>query len=112
MKQYRKIKNDLTVNDDDNLILKGNRIVLPRPYHAIAATLSHVVHLGIEKTKALLRSKIYFVGMDRLVEKEVIECASCQTIGNSKPLAPLHIIPLHQEVWEKLNMDYLASSVS
>ena len=107
LKQYRKIKNDLTVNDDDSLILKGNRIVLPRPYHAIAVKLAHVGHLGIEKTKALLRSKIYFVGMDRLVEKEIIDCASCQTIGNGKPPAPLYIMPLPQEVWEQLNMDYL-----
>ena len=94
LKQYRKIKNNLTVNDDDSLILKGNRVILPHPDHAIAVKLAHVGHLGIEKTKALLRSKIYFVGMDRLFEKEIIECASCQTIGNSKPPAPLYIMPL------------------
>ena len=63
----------LTISTDNDLILKSNRIVLPIPYQRIAVKLAHIGHLGVVKTKALLRSKSYFPGMDKAVEDENIK---------------------------------------
>ena len=82
---YEKIKNELTVNTERNIILKGNRIVVPKPYQNIVVKLAHQGHIGIQKTKALLRSKVFFVGMDKLVEKEITNCLPCQATGKPKP---------------------------
>ena len=41
LKSYEKIKNSLTYNNHHEVILKDNRIVLPKVYHKIAITLPH-----------------------------------------------------------------------
>lgn len=41
LKQYRKTKDTLTVNSEQSLILKDNRIVLPRCYQNLAIKLAH-----------------------------------------------------------------------
>ncbi|XP_057308107.1 uncharacterized protein LOC130645992 [Hydractinia symbiolongicarpus] len=74
LKQYRKIKDTLTVNSEQRLILKDNRIVLPRCYQNLAIKLAHQGHRGLSKTKALLRRKIFFFGMGSLVAQKIDCC--------------------------------------
>ena len=59
--------------------------ILPTCYHRIAVKLAHVGHQGIEKTKALLRTKIYFVNMDNLGEEKIQHCIPCQAVSKEKP---------------------------
>lgn len=83
LKHYRKFKDTLTVNEENNIILKDKRIILSRIYHRISVKLGHIGHQGVAKTKALLRSKICFIGMDKLIEEEIQNCIPCQaTVKN------------------------------
>lgn len=107
MKQYRRIKDELTVAQEDDLVLFRRRIVMPRAYQNISVKLAHVGHLGVNKTKALLRTKLFFFGMDALVEKEIGQCLSCQATTKKKTQQPLNIMLIPEEVWEKVNVDYL-----
>ena len=79
LKLFRKIKQELTIVSD-SLILKENRIVLPAVFQKTAVNIAHYGHLGIQKTKALLRSKIFFHGMDKLVEHHI---SVCLTVHNT-----------------------------
>lgn len=90
LKQYRKIKDTLTVHLEQNLILKDNRIVLPRCYQNIAIKLAHQGHQGLMKTKALLRSKICFFCMASLVAQEIDCCIPCQAVSKKTRYVPLH----------------------
>ena len=63
--------------------------------------------MGLSKTKALLRSKVYFPHLDNKTEHYIQRCAACQV--QSKPDAPpnLNITPTPEKVWDTVNIDYL-----
>ena len=71
LKWYRKFKNTLTINLDNDIILKDSRIILPEMFHKTSVKLAHIGHQGIQKTKALMRSKAFFLCMDNAIEKEI-----------------------------------------
>ena len=48
--QFSKIKEDLTVNDTGDLILRRNQIVIPKALRKQALTLAHEEHQGMVKT--------------------------------------------------------------
>ena len=81
LKQYQKFKELLTVNIQYDIILKDNRIVLPTVFHRTAVKRAHVGHQGVQKTKALMRSKVFFIGMDKAIQDEINNCVACQSTG-------------------------------
>lgn len=104
---YRNIKDQLTVNKESDLLLKLNRIVIPETLENTILQLAHVGHLGITKTKTLLRSKVYFPNIDEKTERLIKYCAACQI--QTKPVQPakLSITKTPTAVWETANIDYL-----
>ena len=87
--------------------LKDNRIVLPNVYHKIAITLAHQGHQGITKTKALLGNTVFFFNMNKLVEEEIGNCITCQSLTQPKPPQPIVSTNMPEKVWKTINMDYL-----
>ena len=51
--------------------------------------LAHAGHQGVTKTKALMRSKAYFVGMDTLIQERIKDCITCQSTTCIKSKEPL-----------------------
>ena len=107
LKQYQKFKELLTVNIQYDIILKDNRIVLPTIFHRTAVKRAHVGHQGVQKTKALMRSKVFFIGMDKAIEDEINNCMACQSTGRPTPPAKIQPSLLPNEVWDTLNVDFL-----
>ena len=98
LKQFKKIKLELTISTERDLILKQQRIVLPQCYHKSLVKLAHVGHQGIYKTKEALRSKVYFVNMEKAVEAAILRCIPCQAVGKEKAPAKLKTMPLPRQV--------------
>ena len=61
LKQYCKIKDSLSLNDEENIILRDKRIVFPWCFKIIVVKLAHIGHQGLFKTKSLLRRKVFFL---------------------------------------------------
>ena len=61
----------------DGVILRGDRLVVPRNLRNRTVALAHASHQGIVKTKALVRETMWFPGIDRMVEEEVKSCIAC-----------------------------------
>ena len=78
MNSFVKLKDELCVNDDSNLVMRQNRLVLPESLQEKALAIAHEAHLGITKTKALLREKTWFPQIDKLCENMIKSCAQCQ----------------------------------
>ncbi len=72
LKLFRKVKDDLTVNHDNSVILHGNHIVIPTSQQNRAMVLAHEGHQGIVKTKKLLREKVWFPEMEARVKMQII----------------------------------------
>ena len=107
LNSYRRVAKEITVSTDNDILLKDNRIILPEVYQKIAIKLAHSGHMGIVKTKSLLRSKIYFPNIDKMTEEEIRNCLPCQAVGKQNTPAPLNITPTPKHVWEIINTDYL-----
>ena len=49
-------------------------------------------HSGIVRMKAIARCYIWLEGVDKNIESVVKSCQACQTVKNSPPNAPLHLV--------------------
>ena len=107
LKQYQKFKELLTVNIQYDIILKDNIFVLSTIFHRTAAKLANVGHQGVQKTKALMRSKVFFIGMDKAIEDEIKNCIACQSTGRPTPPAKIQPSLLPNDVRDTLDVDFL-----
>ena len=67
LQPFKIVFDELCVSSD-GIILRGERILIPESLRMKCIDLVHEGHLGIVKTKRLLRSKFWFPGMYQLVE--------------------------------------------
>jgi transposase InsO family protein len=103
---FKKVADDLTVNDESTIVLKGSRIVAPETLREKAVSIAHEGHQGLVKTKQLQKEKVWFPGIDKYVKRVIDICVDCQ--ANSRENCPdslqmslLPPAPLHT-----LNMDF------
>ena len=54
------------MTSDGSLLLRGTRLVIPRSLQLRVMKVSHAGHLGLVKTKQLIREKVWFPGVDKL----------------------------------------------
>lgn len=58
------------------------------------------------KTKALLREKVWFAGIDDLTEKKVKSCLACQAATPETKREPLKMSPLPDTAWQEISVDF------
>ena len=75
-----RIRDELMVSQDADVILRGNRIVMPNSLRQRAISIAHVGHQGLVKTKKLLREKIWFPKIDYDVKEMINQCVLCQAV--------------------------------
>ena len=91
-----KLRSELSVSSE-GILLRGTRIVMPVSLQKQCVTLAHAGHQGIVKTKSLLRSKVWFAGIDKLVENEVDPCIACQASTTQTKREPLQMTTIPTE---------------
>ena len=64
----------------DTAMLKSDHLVVPASLQERIVDIAHEGHLDIVKTKALLREKVWFPCMDKMVETKVKACLPCQVV--------------------------------
>ena len=95
------------MNDTGDLILRGNWIVLPSIYQNLAVNVAHAGHLGLTKTKALLRSKLFFPNMDKITTQVLGLCTSCKFVTPSHDRQKLISQPTPSDTLDIINLDFL-----
>ena len=104
---FRNVSMELTVNNDDNVILRNTCLVIPQALRKRVLALSHIGHMGIEKVKQLLHEKVYFPGTDKAAEDMIKNCLPCQCVSHPDPPEPLKMSKLPPGPWHTLNIDFL-----
>ena len=99
---FRNVSMELTVNNDDNVILRNTRLVIPQVLRKRVLALSHIGHMGIEKVKQLLREKVYFPGIDKAAEDMIKNCLPCQCVSHPDPPKPLKMSKFPPGPWHTL----------
>lgn len=92
--QFWKVKEDLYVAN--NLILMGDRLVIPSSRRDLVLKAVHEGHLGIDKCKARARSRVYWPGINDAIEAYVKKCSVCNTYSkaNQKETLLPHPVPM------------------
>ena len=106
LKAFSNVKDELTANEHDNIILRGSRIVFPASLRLKAIQIAHEGHQGLVKTKKLLREKVWFPGIDNLAKQTIDNCISCQTNGRTSRPEPLQMTKLPPQPWHTVNIDF------
>nr|XP_039260859.1 uncharacterized protein LOC120337204 [Styela clava] len=88
MSIFAKIASELCVTEQ-GILLRSNRIVIPVCLRRKIVDIAHEGHMGMSKTKSLLREKIWFPGMDAMVENVVKSCAACASVVKDERMLPL-----------------------
>ncbi len=105
LQDYQKVKDEIAVYN--GLVLRDHRIVIPYKLRGQAVDLAHVGHQGIVKTKKLMREKVWFPGIDRLIEEKIQKCIPCQSATNTpRRREPLLMSKLPSTPWENLSIDF------
>ena len=97
-------KDELAVSGSGNLILLGTRIVIPKSLQEHVVNLAHEGHKGLVKTKSLLREKVWFPNIDKLVESKVKSCSACLITTPECKREPLQMSPAAP--WKELSVDF------
>ena len=79
LQPYRGIADELSIAH--GVIIRGQRIVLPKSLHKKVIRTAHEGHQGLVKTKQLLRSRVWFPGLEKKVESYINTCIPCQATG-------------------------------
>ena len=98
----------------DNLICRGNRIVIPggeMPGHSGSirqwlVQAAHSGHMGTSAMKRLMRDRVWFPGMDSMIEDCVKSCLPCVATTPDHQRDPLKPNPLPAELWETVYVDH------
>ncbi len=103
-KAYKHIAHELCITDQD-ILLRGDRIVLPKKLRQQAISLAHEDHAGMVRCKQRLRSKLWWPEMDKQVEERIRCCHPCQLVGTSPRPEPMKPTQLPEKPWLKLAID-------
>ena len=97
----------LTVSPD-GIVLRKHQIVIPNALRTSIIDIAHEAHLGIVKTKNLMRLKVWFPNLDRMVEDKIKKCIPCQacTPSNSSNMVPMSSPPVPTRVWHSVGIDF------
>lgn len=102
---YSPFRDELSVTD--GVILRDHRLIIPSSLRQRTIDIAHHTHQGIVKTKQLIREKVWFPGIDKMVEETVKSCIPCQA---SNPRAsqrePLRPTPLPSGPWVEVAVDF------
>ena len=71
-----------------------------------ALDIAHEGHIGMPKTKALVRTKVWFPGIDKSIETMIHECLPWQATTPEERREPLNMSELPEGPWQHVSMDF------
>lgn len=103
---YFYCKTDLEMND--GCLFRGHRIIIPRIYRVRMLEELHSAHFGIVKTKSAARSRMWWPGIDKDIERWIGECNECSQVRNAPPRASPAPWPRPSQPWYRIHIDYMS----
>lgn len=104
LKELRRRREGLAVVDE--VITFNDRIVVPFSLQQAVLDELHGAHAGINTTKTLARSYVYWPGMDDQITNLVKTCPNCLRVGNAPTKNFLHSWPKCDRPWQRIHIDY------
>ncbi len=103
IKPYWTIRDELHIAED--LVFKGNKLVIPDSMRNEMLAKLHESHLGMEKCKSRARSIMYWPGISQDIEDTVAKCATCAKYKKRNQREPLQPHSVPERPWAKIGSD-------
>ena len=103
LRPYWCYRDELSV--EDGVILKGERVLIPKSMQADVIQRVHAGHQGIEKCKLRAKSCVYWNGINNDIEEVVKRCETCQEHQRSNTTETLMPHELPTRAWQILGTD-------
>lgn len=87
VKPFWKVRDELVINQD--MIFRGNQIVIPKNLRKGIIEALHYNHGGREKTIWRARETVYWPLINKEIDDVVKDCATCLTYGKNQQKEPL-----------------------
>ena len=106
-------RNNPRYKQKDGLLYHRNCLYIPKSLQNIILVEAHNMpiagHLGISKTYASIQWQFYWPNMLDDIQAFITTCNACQQNKslNLKPAGLLHPLPIPQERWEQVSMDFV-----
>ena len=78
LRQFKHVIGELSVKD--GVVIRGSRIVIPSKLQKSVVEIAHEGYQGLVEAKQLLRSHIWFPGLDAKAASVINTCAACQAV--------------------------------
>ena len=103
-REFKQVFNDLTVTRQ-GILLKRKQIVIPAELRSRVTELAHEGHQGSVKTKNLLRSRIWYPGLDKAVDELCYKCSICAMNRKKRP-EPVKMSRMDSRPWSTVSLDF------
>lgn len=90
-----------------NILLRGNRLVIPKGLRNRVLELAHEGHPGEGMMKRRIRARVWWPLVDRDAEKFVKNCKDCLLVSQPNPPVPMVRHQFPENPWSFLAMDLL-----
>ena len=105
LKPYYEIRDELFVAD--GVIMRMDRIVPPQSLRQRIIQSAHRQgHLGVSKTKEMIRRKYWFPGMNTRITDMVQSCFDCQIATDQHHTEPAKMTELPDRPWDVVEADF------
>lgn len=91
----------------DDLIFRMNRIIIPTSLQRrVIKAAHHLGHLGMAKTKQMLREKYWFPTMNSMVEQIIGQWYECQLTTKQHRQEPIKVTEIPKKPWDFVAIDF------
>ncbi|CAM1318041.1 Uncharacterised protein r2_g2626 [Pycnogonum litorale] len=102
-RQYFGHRSFLSVIDD--ILMYGNRIIVPSNMRSEMLNLLHEGYFGINKCRARAQITVWWPGISSDIKQMIINCVHCQVNASNHHREPLIASELPSRPWEKVGSD-------
>lgn len=102
---YKIFDSELWLHED--ILLRGNKIVIPSKLRTRVLAAAHEGHPGIVSMKQRLRTKVWWPKIDRDAEVTVKNCKGCTLVAGPSLPAPMKRRELPSQAWIDVAIDFL-----
>ena len=91
----------------EGVIFVGEKVLIPAKLCQQMLRFIHESHMGVEKCKARARTVMYWPGMGKEIEEEVIKCFICMKHQKSQHREPMMPHDIPDGRWQKITMEIM-----
>ena len=104
VKRFESLKHEFT--EHDGIVLRGHRIMVPEKLKLDVMEIVHQGHIGISKSKAVIREKLYWPALDKDVENYNGDCIPCKANSKLPTPEPVTMSELPSATWTEISKDF------